>query len=643
MGTYLRLIVVLFLCTQYTHGQNDTIEHVIQKGENVYRLSLRYNVSINDIYRLNPESKNIIKAGEILLIPKNKTTVSKDTSENPQNYLVSKGETKYGISKTFGISITELENANPFIRNGLQAGHNLKIPVKENSNYSNKKPNQHIVVKGETLWGISQKYNMSLNDLMSLNKVNEDSTLAIGEVLLISENQNQTRVSETYLVKKGDTKYGLSKQFGLSISELERLNPEITDMLRTGTIIQLESPKESVTKKTDPLITNTLNEVKTGETLNLDFYIIKPKETIYSIAKKAGITNDELIALNPKLKTSVLAGDTIRFPNYAKQDITKTSTFVKQFKTDIFWSETSLEDNAKFTENANDYLKGLNHAVTSAKSKHPEMILNLINLKQSDSLLFEGKNDSLTHYKIKPTPTFNIDNDANIQSTFIISEVDKDTSNTITIKGIPSKKVMQNKMISYLNNKNGKVICLYDNEHSDNLKSIKNTIPNIELIRLNRNDQFKEKDLKESLDSEVKNFVIIESSKVGVFLSASSLLLKESSNHKIQLIVLNPKNIPDSSKISYNRFKILNLAYPMFYNPNYLKENTVDYKMAYLISSDILNRLKANGIEAFKNETSTSVLGTVFKYDYNDNSAENKAVSIFMFNDNSDAYLIETY
>ena len=172
-------------------GQNKTIEHRVQKGENVYRLSLRYNVTINDIYELNPQAKELIRIGEILLIPVKPQSKSPDGSNTDNNYYkVNKGETKFGLSKKFGISIAELEEANPFIKSGLQAGHRLKVPSNNNpANSTDASKISHKVLKGETLWGISRRYNLSLEELKTLNRNVLGSVLLEGQVLSVIDSK----------------------------------------------------------------------------------------------------------------------------------------------------------------------------------------------------------------------------------------------------------------------------------------------------------------------------------------------------------------------------------------------------------------------------------------------------------------------
>ncbi len=642
MSNYFKIIVLFFLFIPVAHSQNDSIKHVIKKGENVYRISLRYNVSMTEIFNLNPGSKELIKAGEILYIPQKTSKAPQKPTKNSQGYLVSKGETKYGISKSFNISITELENANPFIKNGLQAGHILKIPQKNNSTEAiNSNTNQHIVQKGETLWGISNKYGIPLENLISLNKNQLGQFLQIGQVLEISKPTNNKQNSTSYLVKKGDTKYGLSKQFGISISELERLNPQIKNVLKEGSLLKLE---ESVIEKAETIVLNDSKDEQEQESLD-DLHIIKPKETIYSISKNAGISKEELIALNPKLKTAVLAGDTIRLSKNGKQTILNNSKKIEQFdqfNAELYWVDSSIEKNATTIKNKNDYLLGLRYAMNKAKSKFPNMALEFKNTNSSDDLISESNEDNSIRFKIKPNPQFENDRISQLSS-YVVSETKNNSDNTILIKALPSEAEMQRKVIQYLKHKDENVICLFDDDHIENSKTVKERLPNSKLIKINNKNSFKSKELEKSLKKEALNFVVIESSKVGVFLSATSLLLKKSSSYNIQLVVLNHKNIPDSTKISYNRFKILNLTYPMPFNPNSLREHSSSYNVAYLVGSEILNRLNTKGIEAFKDNNPTSFLGTVFRYDFKENTAENKAVSIYMFNDDSNSYLISTY
>ncbi|OZV67490.1 hypothetical protein CA834_11100 [Winogradskyella aurantia] len=650
MSSYCKIFLFLSIFSLSVNSQTGTIKHRILKGETVYRISLKYNVSIADIYELNPESKYIIKAGEILLIPQKKSSEKTVVKKSPDDYVVTRGETKFGISKAYGISISELERANPFIKKGLQAGHILQIPIKTVSNNkssgtrkttSDLPSNKHIVSKGETLWGISQKYNMKLDDLIALNEENLGRFLQIGQILLV-EGNDLSKSSETYTVKKGDTKYELSKKFNLSIAELERLNPQIVDLLRTGTVIKLNDYEDDLAMSDKDMKSDTANfESKTDVTS--DYYVIKPKETLYSISKKAGITIDELLALNPKLNESVLAGDSIRLRSPLTKNTTEESVdkINPKMKTNIIWSNSLFDNNLNEQQKVNDFYNGLIRAVNDSKTKYSNIVFEL---KDDEQKLNEKLIETnLSTYNLKPIPDFNYEDDISKLSTLTLNYKNANQTETLSIKALPSIEDMRDKMLEYLKSKNGKVICLYGKTFSSNIESIEKVLPNVELIKLNRNGNFKLKDLEDTLDPDRKNYVIIESFRTGVFLNSTSFLLRKSSEFDIQLVVLNAENIPDSSTISYNRFKILNLIYPLPFNPNYLKDNSSHHQIAYLIISDIFQRLNNSGVSSFKNRTSTTSFGTTFTYTFKDKLAENKAVSIYMFNDKSNMSLVGTY
>ena len=203
-------------------AQNQTLRHTVKKGETVYSISRQYNVNPKDVLDLNPKAGNLIYVNDVLLIP----NTSPSTSVKPiSNYKVKRGETKYGLAKQFGITISELENNNPHIRNGLQAGHILNISgVNENT--------QSVVV--------------------------DDSS---------NDRQKPLNFSDTYLVQKGDTKYSLSKRFNVSIPELENQNPEIVDMLKYGTVIQV--PGDEIVSDNTQNIASEKTEIPIEEHLSI--------------------------------------------------------------------------------------------------------------------------------------------------------------------------------------------------------------------------------------------------------------------------------------------------------------------------------------------------------------------------------------
>lgn len=91
------------------------------------------------------------------------------------------------------------------------------------------------VVKGDTLWGISQKFGVTVDQIKKLNGLKSD-VLSIGQTLKVKEGTTTT----TYKVVKGDTLWGISQKFGLSVAEIKSLNGLKSDTLSIGQTLKVK-------------------------------------------------------------------------------------------------------------------------------------------------------------------------------------------------------------------------------------------------------------------------------------------------------------------------------------------------------------------------------------------------------------------
>lgn len=646
----LRICVIYCLLSfGFVYGQNKTIQHVVKKGENVYRLSLKYGVSMEDIYMANPSARELIKTGETLNIPINSSnTTSSESSSATDIYTVKRGETKYGLSKKFGMSITELENANPMIRNGLQAGHKLKIPTNNQSQAEVASSSDvHKVLKGETLWGISRQYNMSVEELRNLNKSILGPVLLENQVLIVKSKQENTQ-NNSYTVKKGDTKFGLAKSFNTTINELERLNPSIVKMLMAGDVIVYKESNNQIPSDDNKSVVevniDTKSQSKDRETIGdaYNWYVIQPKETLYSLSKKTNMPITELTTLNPKLKQAVLAGDSIKIKGSVPDKLNTSPAIAVpeiKFKTKVFWQNTANVSDNNIIKNRADYYLGMQNAIDTLTKDLLTANKNLIQISQLDGSFKTIKSDSVAIFNINPQPEF--DDAISKLGNFEIAFLENGETKTRFIKSLASDDQMRLKMLSFLNAQNANIICLYDNENVDKISLIEGNISDLKLIKLNKNGSFRPNDLRNLLDPQKKNYVIIQSKRTGAYLSASNVLLKELSRYDIQLAVLNKDNIPEESEVSVKRFKILKLIYPMAYNPNFIDEKDLVRQIGFLVNYDLLNRITSHGLNAFN--TKSSVSGINFSYVTEGEIIRNTAVSIFVFGENSNIELLEIY
>lgn len=115
--------------------ENDTIKYyTVKPGETLYRIALNHDLSVEQIIRLNPElAEKGLKAGATIKLPKI-THRKKDKAppEKDEDYLIHKveaGETLYSLSMQYAISISMLKEINPFLADGLKEGQEIRIPV----------------------------------------------------------------------------------------------------------------------------------------------------------------------------------------------------------------------------------------------------------------------------------------------------------------------------------------------------------------------------------------------------------------------------------------------------------------------------------------------------------------------------------
>ena len=210
-------------------------------------------------------------------------------------YTVQSGDSLWSISKKYGITVDELKQANNLTSNLLSIGQNLLIPTKESESTTD----EYIVQKGDTLYGIASKFNTTVDNLKSINNLTTDS-LSIGQVLKLPSTTTSTN---TYTVKSGDTLYAIANKYNTTVDTLKSLNNLTSNTLSIGQVLKL--PGSSVS--TD---TNT--------------YTVKSGDTLYAIANKYNTTVNDLKTLNNLTSNTLSIGQILKIPNSSSDNVTYT-------------------------------------------------------------------------------------------------------------------------------------------------------------------------------------------------------------------------------------------------------------------------------------------------------------------------------
>lgn len=204
--------------------------YIVKKGDSLWSIASKYNITVNDLKKLNNLSSNMLTVGQKLLV--------KDTSSSSDvgvYYTVMAGDTLYGIAKKFNLTVDELKKMNNLSSNNLSINQKLLVSGTALDN-SNVDYDTYVVKSGDSLWSIASKFNTTVDKLKSVNNLSSN-LLSIGQKLLIPKGGSTN--NKQYVVKSGDTLYKIAQSNGTTVTDIINLNNLPTTNLSIGQILLL--------------------------------------------------------------------------------------------------------------------------------------------------------------------------------------------------------------------------------------------------------------------------------------------------------------------------------------------------------------------------------------------------------------------
>lgn len=553
------------LCATISMAQTVTKTHVVAKGETVTQIAKKYNTTNNVLFLLNPEAVEGISENQILKIP---------TTSDIQHEVQPK-ETVYGISKQYNIAIEKLYDLNPGLKeNGLKVGQHLNLT---------------------------------------------DSTAQKN----VTKTSNNNAQSATTVVEKGETIYGLAVKNNTTVSMLYELNPNLRENgLKEGQVVNIPSSNQKKNEVVNKVVETIENVKPSIESKNVKTVVVKPKETIYNIAKTNNVTQEQLMKWNPDLINGLKEGTTLIVehdnsgfttkptenvtPNYTKKGVDLTLENDGSVKELVLllpfnlannhFNNPSINQNIKsdvFLNMTLEFYSGAKLAIEDLKDKNYPLNIKFVDSKETNRALdvntLKGDFDfSSTDVIIGPFFQKNVDAVSETfknQSTIIISPLSTEKGKPYPrqVHTMPNNDIVKKEMLEYLISKQDNILAITDGTKTT--KTYFNTnYPSINVLGIAKDEKISATNLKKSLVAGDMNYIVYDVASLSTTIELVKTLKSLQKEYKIQLVTLDKNDALDSSDVDINDLIALKYMFPSVTNDSESKKKSnfaSHYKSTY--------------------------------------------------------------
>lgn len=213
-----------------------------------------------------------------------KAKIVQKEGKNYYLHVVEKGQTAYGISKMYDVTVSEIFSSNPTAKEGLQIGQELYIPA-PNSTVATE-PTK-VVVESESLPQVGDKKDVTTNkeNILDTNKI-------------------------FHTVEQGETMYAIAKKYGVKVEDLIAANGD-NSSIKPGDRIIIPVDKADKSNVVVPIVKDPINtSVNPGDSVVL--HKVQAGETFYSLSKQYSVTGQDIRDANDGLPKGLQVGETIR-------------------------------------------------------------------------------------------------------------------------------------------------------------------------------------------------------------------------------------------------------------------------------------------------------------------------------------------
>ncbi len=543
----MKRIIVLFLLFQTLCGAAFAQQykyHIVEEGETVESVARKYNTTKEAIYQLNPDARNGVRASSKLVVPIGEQVAAETKEVKFETHRVRRKETLFSLSQQYNVEIEDIRRYNKHLYSEeLRRGEKIRIPV--------------------SLQKITEVPNEKFKDENPANILD----LSAGEHVVLPQ----------------ETKFGISRKYNLTIEELEELNPGL-DSLRPGMILKVSTKED----RTAAALEDRL----------FKYYQVQPQETLFSLTRRFGISKDSLIVLNPALADGLKSGMVLKIPNLGAkvessyvpdENIVNLENSISNYETKNLVvmlpfnldkiTKTDTSSNAqqqiksdKVLQISLDFYSGVLMAIDSAKALGLSSQVQIFDTKQS---VYEVNN------------IINTNNFSNVDAVIgpILQSTAEAAAGKLRSEGIPvispltkretgrlenfyqtrpTDEMLTDVMISYLseNSAGRNFVVVADASEASKKQQLLSAFPGARVVNPKAGNVVDRSQLASALVEGRPNWVILESNSIGVLSNTTSYLNSLAGKHDITLFTTNKNNSFESDNISNRHLSKLHFHYP---------------------------------------------------------------------------------
>ena len=180
----------------------------------------------------------------------------------------------------------------------------------------------HTIEKGQSLYSISKMYNVTTSDIIRLNPGCDEKIYA-GQSIKIPKGKESQKGETFHTIQAGETLYKLTTMYNVSAKDICEANPGLSaENFRIGQVILIPQKEEKEVAVQTPVEQSSIQGPVVPRCK--DMHKVKRKETIFSVSREYGISEQELIAANPKLKKGMKKGQFLCIPYPAATTVQPT-------------------------------------------------------------------------------------------------------------------------------------------------------------------------------------------------------------------------------------------------------------------------------------------------------------------------------